>query len=433
MRQNWRGENTVSNFLSQIMKTKHLYKISLVGLRTNKTRSLLTVLGIVIGIASIILIFSLGNGVESLVINELNGMGADTLFIRSGKEPKGFTDFMETIFSDSLKKRDVVALKNKMNVPHLAKIGPAVVVTGGVSYKSETFRPMIFGWNAELVSDLLGVDIALGDIFYENEIRSKASVAVIGSRVKEELFGDTDNVIGKNIKVKGRNFRVIGVFEKQGQVSNFNVDELVIVPYSTAQVYLLGIDYFNEIIAKADSVDNVAQTVDDIKITLREMHGISDPSDDDFFVVTPEGAVDKIGNILDLLKLFLSAVVGIALVVGGVGVMNIMLVSVTERTREIGLRKALGATDKDILIQFLVESVLLTLAGGVIGIVAGMIFSLVLALMILNFTDYAWVFNFPIKASLLGVFVSGLVGVVFGIYPAKKASQKSPIEALRYE
>ncbi|OGD68942.1 hypothetical protein A3I18_02810 [Candidatus Campbellbacteria bacterium RIFCSPLOWO2_02_FULL_35_11] len=417
------------------MQLRHLYKTSFTGLKTNKVRSLLTVLGIVIGISAIILIFSMGKGVEGLITGELSGMGTDTIVIRPGQQPSGLSDFSETLFSDSLKTRDVEALKRKSNVPHLAKIAPAIIVPGSVSYRGETYKPMVFGWTADLMVEMFGVEIGSGDVFYESDIKAKASVAIIGSKVKEELFGNEndDDVIGKNIKIKSRNFRVVGIMKPQGQVSSFNVDELVVIPYSTAQVYLMGIDHYHEIITKADAPENVAQTVEDIKMTLRESHDIADPSKDDFFVVTPEGMLEQIGNILDALTLFLSAVVGIALVVGGVGVMNIMLVSVTERTKEIGLRKAIGATDKDIMIQFLFESMMLTITGGVIGIILGSALSLIVTAGILTFTTYSWSFSFPVGASLLGIFVSGLIGIIFGIYPAKKAAKKSPIEALRYE
>jgi len=328
----------------------HLFpslKIALVGLRTNKSRSALTTLGIVIGISSIILMMSIGQGAENLILNEISGLGAETIVIRPGKEPSGPSDFGDTLFADSLKIRDIEALKRKSNVPDLVDIMPVVVVPGSVSYQGETFRPTIFGGVAEFFSKTFSVFPEVGVLFDENDIRQRASVAVIGSRVKDELFGLSD-AVGQHITIKDRKFRVVGVLEAKGQVAFFNTNELVIIPYSTAQTYLLGIDHFHEAIVKASSPEAVARTVRDIEATLRENHNITDPDRDDFFVTTQQGLVDQVQNIIGVLTAFLSSVVGIALVVGGIGVMNIMLVSVTERTREIGLRKAIGATEGDI-------------------------------------------------------------------------------------
>jgi len=414
------------------MKIKHLYKTSLVGLRTNKVRSLLTVLGIVIGISSIILIFSIGKGAENLILDQLGGMGVETIVIRPGQEPKGPSDFAESLFQDSLTTKDLEALKRKENVPHLSQIAPAVIVPGNVSYQGETFKSFNFGWSAELMQEMYGAGLESGNIFGEREIRNKSSVAIIGSDVKKEFF-PYDNPVGKNIKIKDKNFKIVGVLAPRGSISGFNIDELVVVPYSTAQKYLLGIDHYHEIILKADSSENVDITVHDIEETLREMHNITDPEKDDFFIVTQKGMVNQIGIILSVLTIFLSAVVGIALVVGGVGVMNIMLVSVTERTKEVGLRKAIGATNKDIMLQFLFEAIILTLLGGILGVAVGALLSLLTAIILSNFAGLDWSFSFSFSAAILGVFVSGLIGIVFGIYPAKKASEKSPIEALRYE
>jgi len=223
------------------------------------------------------------------------------------------------------------------------------------------------------------------------------------------------------------------VLPPKGQSAFFNVDEVVIVPYTTAQTYVLGIDYYNEVMVRVTDPDVVDESVYDITATLRERHNITDPTKDDFFVVTQQGVVDQISVILNILTLFLSSVVAISLVVGGIGVMNIMLVSVTERTREIGLRKALGAHNRDILLQFLIEAVLLTGAGGVIGIILGTALSYLAGIGVAQALSVSWEFAFPYMAAIEGVGVSALVGVVFGIYPARKASKKSPIEALRYE
>ncbi|MBI2098427.1 MAG: ABC transporter permease [Candidatus Wildermuthbacteria bacterium] len=402
------------------------------GLESAKSRSALTILGIVIGISAIILMMALGSGAESLILNQIGGLGAETIVIRPGKEPSGPSDFGSTLFANSLKNRDVEALRRKENAPHLVQVMPALIVPGTVSYEGETFQPMTIGGVVDFFSSAFQVYVAEGIPFSDIDIRQNASVAVIGSKVKQELFGPSD-ALGEQITIKGRKFRVVGIFPPKGQVGFFNFDELVIVPYTTAQLYLLGIDYFHEIIVKTESPETVARSVDDIEATLRETHNITNPKDDDFFVVTQQAIAQQVQIIIGALTLFLSSVVAIALVVGGIGVMNIMLVSVTERTREIGLRKALGATQKDILVQFLLEAIILTGVGGLIGIALGGTLALAASFLIRQILSMDWAFAFPISAVFLGLGVSALVGLVFGIYPARQASKKSPIEALRYE
>lgn len=414
------------------MKLKYGFKTAIAGVTAHKSRSALTLLGIVIGISSIMLIISIGKGTEDLILKEISSMGAETIVIRPGKQPKGLSDVADTIFADSIKIKDVEALKKKSNVPYLVDIAPAVAVPGSVSYRGESYRPQMFGWSAEFMQKMFDIKLKKGILFSERDIKNKAAVVVVGSKVKRELFGESD-ALGKNIKIKGKKFRVVGVLASRGQVAFFNPDELVLMPYSTAQTYLLGIDYFNEVMTKAQSPELVARTIKDIKATLREMHNITDPDKDDFFIVTQEGLVSQISTIINILTLFLSSVVAIALVVGGIGVMNIMLVSVTERTKEIGLRKALGATKKDIMTQFLIEAVVLTGMGGVIGIFLGALLSFFTALILKNFIMLDWTFEFPLSAAILGFGVSAFVGLVFGLYPAGQASKKSPMEALRYE
>jgi putative ABC transport system permease protein len=408
------------------------FTISFKALVRNKSRSALTILGIVIGIASIMMIFTVGQGAESSILNELSGLGAETIVIRPGQEPTGPSDFAETLFSDSLKISDIEALLKKANVPTLESVSPGVIVPGSVSYGGDTFKGVTFGWSAELLVDNFNLYAEKGAFFDDGAISRKESVAVIGKKVEEELFGNEES-LGKNIKIKGRNFRIVGVTPPTGQLAFFNVDEMILIPWSTAQTYLLGIDHFHEVIVKATSPEVVDRTVRDIELTLRETHEITDPSKDDFFVVTQEGLVNQIASILQILTLFLAAVVTIALVVGGVGVMNIMLVSVTERTKEIGLRKAVGATNANIKFQFLIEAVTLTLAGGLFGIFIGTLLSFLISISITQFTTFNWPFVFPVLAAVIGTFGSAAVGLVFGIYPASQAAKKSPIESLRYE
>jgi putative ABC transport system permease protein len=402
------------------------------GLRAAKSRSALTILGIVIGICAIILMMALGSGAEKLIINQIGGLGAETIVVRPGKEPSGPTDLGQTLLANSLKNRDVQALQRTENAPHLTEIMPVLLVPGNVSFEGETFQPTIIGGSVDFFSDAFQVYVDRGVPFSEADIRQNASVAVIGSKVKNELFGASD-ALGEHITIKGRKFRVVGIYPQKGQVGFFNFDELVLVPYSTAQLYLLSIDYFHEIIVKTKGPEFVDRSVRDIEATLRETHNIEDPQDDDFFVVTQQGIIEQVQIIIGTLTLFLSSVVAIALVVGGIGVMNIMLVSVTERTREIGLRKALGATKKDILTQFLLEAIILTGIGGFIGIALGAGLAFAASFIITNVFSLDWEFVFPLSAVFLGLGVSTTVGLVFGLYPARQASKKSPIEALRYE
>ncbi|MBU4338591.1 ABC transporter permease [Patescibacteria group bacterium] len=413
------------------MNLYQAFKTALMGLKANASRSILTILGIVIGIAAIIVVVAIGDSAQAMILGQIGGLGSKTINIEPGREPQGPSDMMEALYSDSLKERDVVALKNKANVPGLKDLTPNVIVPGSVSYQGETFRSMNFG-SSSFLARVLDIHPIEGVFFGDEEIKQRASVAVIGSKVKEKLFG-LSTAIGENIKIKNKNFRVIGVLPQKGQVSIINVDNVVIIPYSTAQKNLLGINYYHSIMTEAESEEIIAKTANDIKLTLRELHGITDPKKDDFRVMTQADMADRAKTITGVLTWLLVSVAAISLVVGGIGIMNIMFVSVTERTREIGLRKALGATDNNILTQFLLEAVLLTAAGGAIGILLGAGISYVATIILSQVVAMSWTFTFPVSAALIGIAVSTLVGLVFGLYPAYKAAHKNPIEALRYE
>lgn len=398
----------------------------------NRMRAGLTLLGIAIGIAAVILITSLGTSTSELILGEIRGLGADTLVVQGGREVSGFEDFSETLLSDSLKERDLEALRKRGNAPHIEEVMPIVIVPGAVTSATDAFSGQTIGADADFMSRVYDLFPAEGVLFGEEEIRQLASVAVIGSRVREELFGN-EEAIGEKITVGGKKFRVIGVLPPKGDVAFLNFDDLVIVPYTTAQRTVLNISHYFEFVVRVDDPKNMDITVTDVKATLRETHNLEEGEESDFKVRTPAALIEQIGTVLSILTVFLSSVVAIALVVGGVGVMNITLVAVTERTREIGLRKAVGATERDILLQFLGETILLASLGGFIGIVLGAVFSLGAAVILRAFVNSAWTFVFPLDAALLSLCVSGLVGLVFGIYPARKAAHKNPIEALRYE
>ena len=412
------------------MPIRYTFKTSLEGLKTNKTRSLLTILGIVIGITSVTLVMSISQGANDLILGEFESFGSKIISIEPGREPSGPSD-LASFLSDSLKEKDLDALKNKSNVPFFTNIVPEVIITGSVSFEGETFTGITLG-ATPAAAEIFDLEVVEGLLFDDGDVDSNASVVVIGSEVKDELFGFSD-AVGQNIKIRNRNFKVVGVFKKKGSSLFFNADELVLIPYSTALQYLLGQSHFNEIVGEATSEDVIEQTVFDIEATLRESHNIDDPEKDDFHVVTQEGAAETVGTITGIMAALLASVAAISLVVGGIGIMNIMLVSVTERTREIGLRKALGATNADIRNQFLVEAIGLTVAGGFVGIVLGTFLSFVTSIGLSQALGISWPFSLPVSAAILGFVVSASVGLIFGIYPARKASRKSPIETLRYE
>lgn len=411
------------------MKLAHSIKTAYRGLEQNRGRSILTILGIVIGVTAIILVMSLGQGAQDLILDQIKGMGTRTIIVGGGREPSGPSDAGQ-IFNDSLKKRDLDLLLRKENTPSIKYVMPLVFGASGASYKSDTFNLTIFG-ASELMEEIFDMPIKAGAFFTEEDIRARAKYVVIGNKVKTELFG-ADEAVGQTIKMKGYNFRVIGVLTERGQ-DFFNFDEAAIIPYTTAQDYVLGIKHFNRFVTEASSDALIDSAREEIELTLREAHNITDATKDDFFVVTQVDLAGRLSAITSVLTIFLAAVAAISLVVGGIGIMNIMLVSVTERTKEIGLRKALGATYKNILTQFLLEAVILTSFGGFVGILLGAFLSWAISSGITQFTSIAWTFSFPVSAAILGLGVSSAIGLIFGLYPARAAARKSPIDTLRYE
>ncbi|MCC7004606.1 ABC transporter permease, partial [Candidatus Nomurabacteria bacterium] len=351
------------------------------GFSHNKVRSFLTILGIFIGITSIILIMSLGAGAKNLILGQIQGLGARNVIILPGKEPGGPSD-LASLFADSLKQRELDALKNKNNIPNAVKVMPIIFGSENGLYESEIYKFSLFG-SGELMSQLFDLNPDKGFFFSDEDVMSKNAVVVIGSKVKTKLFGDKD-AVGEKIRIKNTVFKVVGVLPQKGQSSFINFDESAIIPYTTMQQYIVGTKYFNRVVVEADSEKNIEIVAQDIRRTLRDLHDITDPAKDDFYVSTPAEVAAKLGTVFNTLTIFLAAIAAISLVVGGIGIMNIMLVSVTERTREIGLRKAVGATDRDIMIQFLLESVILTIIGGFLGVVLGAALSYISSIIIVK-------------------------------------------------
>lgn len=394
----------------------------------NKTRTFLTMLGIIIGISSVIILISAGQGAQSLIVDQVKGIGSNLLIILPGGTKSTFSapPSAQGIIITSLTEQDVKALRNQTLAPDLEYVNPEVRGQFTVSYNNQDEQTAVAGED-ETYGIVHNINLSSGSWYGKTESDGFGQVAILGATVKDDLFGAADP-IGQTIKIKQISFRVVGVMEPKG-VGAFGVDQdsQVIVPVSTGQKILLGINYYNTIYVQVRDEKAIDAAKDEVSKILRDNHRITDPAKDDFTIRNPQDALALLGTITSALTLFLGAIAGISLIVGGIGIMNIMLVSVTERTREIGLRKAIGAKRKDILMQFLIEAVVLTIVGGFIGIVLGYLGSFAISKV------GNWPPAVPLYAVGLAFGVSALFGLGFGIYPANKASKLSPIEALRYE
>ena len=408
------------------------FKTALNGLRYAKVRSLLTMLGIVIGISSVIVLMSIGKSAERLIIDQVQNIGSNLVFVVPGAT-KGSRfaspPSVQGIIIKTLDERDAEALRRE---PSIKSVAPEVRGQGKIIFENNDATITYEGTSHDFFA-MRNFSVMKGRVFSSSDGSSLNRVVVLGNELAGTLFGGRDP-IGKTIRLKNLNFQVIGVLEKKG-LGPFGIDQdnLAIIPIAVAQKQMLGINYYNVINFQVEESYDVGFAVSRATSILRQNHRVTDPDKDDFTIRTQEDALETLGSITTVLTLFLTSVAFISLLVGGIGIMNIMLVSVIERTKEIGLRKAVGATDKDILRQFLFESVILTLVGGLAGIFLGAVVIVILYFVLSYFLPTGWAFALPLSAIGFSVLVAGVTGLIFGIYPARQAAKKNPIEALRYE
>lgn len=405
-----------------------IIKIALRGLLLNKVRAFLTVLGVIIGVSGIITIVSVGNGAESLIVNQIEGVGSNLIGILPGASEEGEPPAaLFGIVVTTLKAEDILAFKD---IPHVIAVSGYNQAVEQIVYKNRKAESTINGVFPEypIVEDAV---IGVGRFFSESDDASLAKVVVIGSDVRKELFGEEDP-IGKQIKIHSHNFRVIGVFNERGATGFSSNDSHVFIPNNTMRKLVAGVNHISMARVKVDSAERVDEVLHSMENILRTRHGIKDPIDDDFTIRSMAQGLETLVTITGSLKLFLAAIAFIALIVGGIGIMNIMYIAVTERTREIGLRKALGAKNADILKQFLIEAVVITGVGGLIGIAIGFAISLLIATVIQQL-GYSWDFIVTMDSVLYASLIIAGIGIIFGFAPAKKAAGYNAIEALRYE
>jgi putative ABC transport system permease protein len=407
-------------------------------LNGNKMRSGLTVLGIVIGVAAVIAMLAVGNGAQASITGSISSIGTNLLFVFKGTSegrggPGGGPNRGSGNNDRPLTLADAAAISDPFVAPSVAAVAPVIQGNGTVTFGGEKTTTTIVGVTAQY-SSVRNLEVSEGEFINSEHELGRMSVVVMGPGTADTLFGHHDGIVGETIRIGGQPFRVIGVLVPKGGGSFGSEDNNVYIPFTTAQARLIkksSLDEVDVIYAQATTSDAVPQASDEISNILRQRHR-TPIGRDDFTVFTQQDFLKTFQTITGVLTIFLGGIAGISLLVGGIGIMNIMLVSVTERTREIGLRKALGARKKDILLQFLTESSLLSLIGGIIGIIFGWLIAFTVGKVATatgnNFTPIVGT-----DAILLSTSFSAVIGLFFGIYPASRAASLEPVEALRYE
>ncbi|HIX85581.1 MAG TPA: ABC transporter permease [Candidatus Parabacteroides intestinigallinarum] len=406
------------------MNAANLLKIALRALANNKLRGFLTMLGIIIGVASVITMLAIGQGSKKSIQEQISEMGSNMIMIQPGGDMRGGVR-QEASAMETLKLQDYEDIVNETR--YVSAATPTVNSSGQVICGAENAPTTIYGVSPEYM-EIRRYEIEDGEMFSEQDVRTAAKVCVVGKTIVDNLFPDGGNPVGKVVRFEKLPFRIVGVLKSKGYNSmGMDQDDLILAPYTTIQKKVLAITHLQGITCSALKEEYTDQAIDEISEILRRNHRLKDTDDDDFTIRSTQELSTMLTSTTDIMTTLLAAVAGISLLVGGIGIMNIMYVSVTERTREIGLRMSIGAKGIDILAQFLIESILISVTGGLIGVFLG-----VGAALVVNI-----VARFPIYIQpwsvLLSFVVCTVTGVFFGWYPAKKAAQLDPIEAIRYE
>ncbi len=398
-----------------------LIKEASIAIFSNKLRSFLTVLGVVIGISSVIVMVSLGQGATEEITKSIESLGSNVLTIMPGAQRMGAVFFGRGT-AQALKESDLDILEKIEGVESVVPVVQRVFQI--VAPNGKNTRTTVIG-ASEKVFEVRQISVESGSLFTEREVKGIERVVVLGKNIAQDLFGE-ENPVGKSVKISGAPFKVIGVAAPKGGVMGMVADDLVFVPYTTMQKILAKSEYLNVILIKGKSKDDLPFIQQQATLLLAKKHGVS-LEEPDFVIISQEDILSTLTQITKIMTIFLGAIASISLIVGGIGIMNMMLTSVTERTREIGLRKAIGAKNREILAQILIESILITFFGAILGIFLGWAVSFLIS----SFFQIAT--KVSLSSIILAFSVSTLVGIVFGLWPAKRAANLDPIEALRYE
>ena len=409
-------------------------RLAIGNLRNNVGRTVLTLIGVVIGIMAVIVVTSSGQGVKDYVMGQFDSYGNNIIQIEtkvpavSKNSSANATQQAQGVQITTLKDSDGKAL---LKIPNVKEYAAGTIGQELVSYMGQNKRSMLYGVGSNITNVDTGMKLEEGIYYNEQDNESLAQVVVIGSDIKDALFPNVDP-LGKDVKIKGMDFKIVGVLQKRGVAGFFNYDEFIYVPNLTLEKKILGIDYVRFVSLIVNDVGLIDVTAADVTDAMRRLHHIDDPNKDDFSVTTMQEARTLIDNVFGTINILLLALTSISLIVGGVGIMNVMYVAVVERTFEIGLRKAVGATSREIRNQFLLEAIFITLAGGIVGIVLGFLLSLGFSYLF-SLLGFALKFSVTLQSILIATGFSCATGIVFGYYPAWKASKLSPMEALRKE